>query len=273
MPNVQQTLFPVIEDVCELWRSIVNDTFPGIAGQQGRIATDNAPFTLPYLNSALRKLQRRLRIEGVTFPIKDGVVLYNIPPVAVSNPATFINVGYTGTFNGQTTVKVPYLPGDLMQPYVVRQRQTGTNLQFTPMRQAQEGLPSQYQNNVLGLWEWRGYAIWMNGSLQAQDIMLRYQSGQPPLNTPAADFSTTPIYIIDCTDALANLMAMMYGRARGASDGALASVAADAEEAIDNMAEEYIRRAQTVNYSRPSYQGGGSNDTQTTVAGGTGVGE
>ena len=271
MTNVPQSGFPTIGEVMDLARSVVNDTFPGIAGAQGRIFTNNAPFTIPYLNSAFRKLQRRLRNEGVTFPIRDGVVLYNLPPVDEANPAVFVNVNFNGYNNGTRNYPTILLPGDCMQVSVVRQRVTGSNLQFTPMVQAQEGLASGYQNQWLGMWEWRGYAIWMNGSLQPQDIMLRYLSGQPPINVPAADFDTTPIYILDCQDALANLLAGMYGTARGANDAQLAKVADDAEEAIQEMALEYIRRQQTVNYQRISYEGGGSNNGENTSLGTTGT--
>ena len=271
MTNVQQSGFPTVDEVMQLVRSIVNDTFPGLSGAQGRIFTNDAPFTIPYLNSALRNIQRRLRNEGVTFPIKDGVILASIPPVVKADPGVFINIGFNGTNNGTTTSATPALPGDCMQVQVVRQRLTGSNLQFTPMAQAQQGLPSAYQNNWLGLWEWRGYAIWLNGSLQSQDIMIRYLSGQPPINAPAASFATTSINILDCQDAVANLMAGMYGSSRGAGDAQLAKVAADAEQAIDEMAAEYIRRQQNVNYQRVSYQGGGSNTTENTTLGSTGT--
>jgi hypothetical protein len=242
----------------QLVRSIVMDTFTGIAGAQGRVFTNDAPFTLPYLNSSIRKILRALRNEGVTFPIKNGIVLGNIPPVVKPDPSVFINIGYTGTNNGTTTSATPYLPGDCMQVYVVRQRVTGSNLQFKVMPQSQEGLPSGYQNNWLGMWEWRQYAIWMNGSLQAQDIMIRYQSGQPPINAPAADFASTPIYIIDSQDAIANLMAAKYGRARGGAPEGIKSCEDEAEEAIGEMALEYIRRGQTVTYSREAYSTGTS---------------
>ena len=273
MSNVQPTLFPVIEDVTSLWRAIVNDTFTGVSGVagSGRIATDDAPFTLPYLNSAIRKVLRDLRNEGVTFPIKDGVILGNIPPVVQSDPSVFVNIGYTGTNNGTTTSATPALPGDVMQVYTVRQRQTGSNLQFTPMRQAQEGLASAYQNNWLGMWEWRQYAIWLNGSLVPQDLMIRYQSGQPPISVVPAAFASTPIFILDCVDALANLMAGMYGRARGANPVSIKSVEDKADEYIDAMALEYIRRQQTVTYQRQSYQGGGSNEGTYTDLGATGT--
>lgn len=272
MSNFQPTLFPTIDETMQLVRSIVNDTFSGIAGQQGRVFTNDAPFTLPFLNSAIRHVLRRLRNEGVTFPIKDGVVLLNIPPVVKPDPSVFINIGYTGTNNGTSSFQTPFLPGDLMQPYVVRQRVTGSNLQFTPMKQAQEGLPSGFQNSWLGMWEWRAYALWFNGSLQAQDIMIRYQSGQPPINAPAVSFPTTPIYIIDSQDAIANKMAAIYGRRNGGDADGIKSCEADSETAIDEMAQEYIRRGQTVTYQRESYQGGGSNNELNVSLGSTGTG-
>jgi hypothetical protein len=259
VPNFQQSNFPTIGEIMDLTRSIVNDTFPGISGTTGRIFTDDAPFTIPFLNSALRKVQRKLRNEGVTFPIVDGALLNAIPAVVAPNSSVFINIGFSGTNNGTTNSPVPALPGDCMQVYSVRQRLSGSNLQFTPMQQSQGGLPSCYQGDGLGFWEWRKYAIWMNGSLQKYDLMIRYLSGQPPLNTPATDFDTTPIYILDCQDAVANLMAGMYGTARGVSDTTLAKTEADAQDAIDEMALEYIRRGQSVIYRRAAYSGSNNN--------------
>jgi hypothetical protein len=271
VPNVQPIVFPVIEDVTTLWRSLVNDTFTGLQGTQGRIATDNAAFTLPFLNSAIRTVGRKLRTEGVTFPIIDGWILHGVPPVVAADPGVFVSIGYNGTNNGQTTFATPKLPGDCYQIYQVQQRVTGSNLPFSPVPQAQSGLVSSYQNQWIGQWEVRNFQLFLNGSLQLQDLMLRYQQFQPPLNTPAADFASTPIYIIDSTDALAYLMAADYGGARGASDNLIKRVEAKADDAISDMANEYIRRSQTINYQRESYQGGGSNNTGNTNLGSTGV--
>ena len=270
MTNVAQGGFPTVDEVMELSRSIVNDTFTGINGAQGRILTNSAAFTLPYLNSAFRRLQRRLRNEGVTFPIRDGYIISGLPPVVQADPGVFVSVGFNGYNNGQQMYGNLKLPGDCMQVSVVRQRVTGSNLQFVPMVQAQEGLPSGFQNNWLGLWEWRGYQIFMNGSLNTQDIMIRYLSGQPPINITADQFATTNIYIIDSQDALANMVASMYGSARGANPAQIKTVDDAANEAIEEMAQEYVRRAQTVTYRRDSYQGGGSNNTENTTLGSTG---
>lgn len=158
-----------------------------------------------------------------------------------------------------------------MQVSVVRQRQHGSNSQFIPMTQAQEGLATGLKNNWLGQWEWRGYQIFMNGSVVAQDLMIRYLSGQPPINVVPAQFALTNIYILDCQDALANMIASMYGGARGANADAIKKVDAAADEAIDEMATEYVRRQQTVNYQRISYQDGGSENGDNTTLGSTGV--
>jgi hypothetical protein len=262
VPNFQQSPFPVIESVTSLWRSLVNDTFPGLQGTQGRIATDSAPFTLPFLNAAINTLLRKMRNEGCSFPIEDFFILEGVPPVPQSDPSKFVAIGYNGTNNGTQNFATPALPGNLTQVYRVRSRVTGSNLQFADVGQAKEGLASAYQNQSIGRWEFRKYQLCLNGSLQTQDLMLRFQTGQPPINVPAADFDTTPIYILDCVEALAYQMAADYGAARNANPVLITRVQERAQENTDEMILEYVRRMQTDAYRRQSYQGGGSNDSQ-----------
>lgn len=271
MTNYQANFFPTLGEIMTLVRSIVNDTFTGIGGVQGRIIPNDAAVVLPFLNDAVSTVSRKLRNEGCTFPIVDGFVLYNVPPVVVANPDVFVSIGQNGTYNGTTTSLTPALPSDCYQVYKVQQRVNGSNLPFTPMAQADQGLPSAYQNNWMGAWEFRRYQIFLNGSLQAQDLMIRYLQLQTPINTPAADFDSTPIYIADSTSALANLIAAKYGNRLGASGEQINMCKADAAEAIDDMALEYIRRGQTVTYRREAYQGGGSNSTGNTSVGSTGT--
>src|SRR5262245_18586596 len=99
MAIANQSGLPTVEDVTELWRAIVNDTFTGVSGKQGRICSDDAPFTLPYLNSAFRKVQRKLRLEGVTFPIKDNVILENLTPVVTQDSKVQVYVGFNGYYD------------------------------------------------------------------------------------------------------------------------------------------------------------------------------
>jgi len=270
MPIIPSSGFPTVQTVMDLARSIVNDAFPGITATpgEGRILTNSAAFTLPYLNSAFRTLQRKLRNEGVTFPIQDNVILYNLTPVVQIDPAVQVFVGFDGYFDGTTMHASPKLPSDCMQVLVVQERTSGTDLPFVPMKQPQEGLTSVWQGSWLGMWEWRKYRINMVGSINTKDIRIRYQSGQLPISAPAADFDSTVINILDSEDALAYLVAIQYAQARGAADTAL--LQQKAAEVIDDMAQEWVRRAQTVNYRRPAYGGGGSGDQVGGAAGQTG---
>lgn len=270
MPNFQQSPFPSVESVTSLWRSLVNDTFPGLQGTQGRIATDSAPFTLPFLNASIASLLRKMRNEGCNFPIIDFFPLNALPPVPTADPSKYVSISYNGYNNGVQNFPTPILPGNLMQVYRVRARVTGSNLQFIDVPEAQEGLTSAYQNQWIGRWEFRNYSLNLNGSLQTYDLMLRYQSGQPPINVPAADFATTAINILDCTETIAYAMAADYGAARNANPELIKRVQAKSDDAADEMILEYVRRQQTVTFRRESYQGGGSNDSQN--AGGSGVG-
>jgi len=259
MPIGQPTLFPTLDAVMQLVRSLVRDTFAGTGGQQGRIFTNDAAFTLPLLNDGIDWLNRELRNNGVTYPIRDGVVIFQIPPQAVQNdPAFFVSIGFDGYFDSQQMHGTKKLPGDLMQPLVLRQRVSGSNTNFAYMSEAMEGLITAFPQQNFGQWEWRDYQIWLNGSFQTMDLMLRYIAGQLPYSTLPADFSTTIIHIQDCKTALANKMAQLYLERNNGDPGLAAAKEKAADKALDSMAEAYVRQQQTINRRRPSYGGGGS---------------
>jgi hypothetical protein len=254
LPVFSQTGFPTVEEVISLARARVNDTFPGIAGAEGRILTDTAPFTLRYLNSALRKLQRKLRLEGVTFPIRDNVILTNLTPVSAQDPSIQVFVGYSGYFDGALMHATPMLPSDLVQPLEVSEQMVGSNVQFTgmtPMR----GIPSVIQGQWLQYWEWRNYGIYMPGATQAKNLRLRYTAGQPPINAPASSFASTSINILDSGDVLADMIAAQYAFARGGATTELAALKEEIDDTISDMAQEYIRSAQSLVIRRIPYGG------------------
>lgn len=253
MPDFSQSLFPNISTVTTLVRSIINDTYPGLNGTQGRIFTDSAPFVIPYLNSALTTLMRKLRNEGVTFPTKDNYIMYNVTPVLAVSPNVQVYIGYNGYFDGSNMHPTPTLPNDMMQPYEVSEQIVGSGLEFEPMSQPQGGIASTNQGPYMGVWEWRDYGIYMPGSTQAKNLRLRYKSTLMPLDVPPTDFPTTAINIIDSADALAYHMAAMYANARGAA--AVEGLIQQRDDAIFDMANEFVRRSQSVQYRRQAYGG------------------
>lgn len=272
MPSVQQQAFPTLAEIADLVRSIADDTYPDLAGTPGggRVFTNDAPFMLPLFNSAFRWIQRKLRNEGATFPIIDNVILPALPIVASPDPAIQTYVSFNGFFDGTNMFKVPRLPSDCMQVLEVQERGTGTNLPFCPIFQPEGGLQSRFQYQRNGAWEWRNYKIWLNGATQLTDLRIRYQAGLPPLtNIPPDDFDITTVNILDCQDVVANAMVFIFGRGRGAAD--LESVKADRDEAMDDMANEWVRRSQSIVYRRQPYGYGGSDSGSGSYVGQTGI--
>jgi len=249
----------------DLARSIVNDMYPGTGGTNGRILTNSAPFTIHYINSAQRTVARELRIEGVTFPIKDGIILPNLTPVSTPSVDVQTFVGFEGYFDGYTLHPTPKLPSDALQVLVVSEQTAGSGLGYSEMIQPENGLPSTIQTQVLGMWEWRQYRIYMIGSTATKNLRIRYQSGVVPFNTPPADFDTTYLSILDSEEAVASQIAMLYAGARGGGNVAFAKEMH--EKAIDDMSNEWVRRQQQQNFRRPAYEGAGSQNEQGTPLG------
>ena len=242
----------------QLSRVKVNDTFVGQGGQQGRILTNDAPFTLPLINDALQTMGRNLRNEGVKFPLRDNYIMPNVTALVQANPDLQIFIGYDGFFDGTVMHKFPFLPPDLMQPYELWEQNSGSGLPFQPMVQPEGGLPSIIQGPRLGIWEWRNYRIYMVGSTQTKNLRLKYKAGVPQYNVAPSAFATTHVGIADCKTALANRIEIGYGTPRGADPAALAACEKAAEDAESEMAAEYVRQQQTVVYRRKPYQEGGS---------------
>ena len=82
--NSPQMSFPSLETVMNLARSLVNDTQAGLTGtpMEGQILTDNplvSPFTLQFLNSAIRQLYREMRNISDPQLIFDNIILIGLP--------------------------------------------------------------------------------------------------------------------------------------------------------------------------------------------------
>src|SRR5579862_6217801 len=169
MPVVGISAYPTLSEIMLLARSYVNDTQPGATGTpgEGRTLTDTAPFTVPFINSAVRKLQRELENNGVgTFTV-DGWIMQ---PTAFPNidPGTSGFISYTGYFDGTNLNAIPALPPDLLIPLELWERPTGSTLAFQRMTN-QATLPSWTQSGYLRCWNWTQDQINIVGATQQQD--------------------------------------------------------------------------------------------------------
>lgn len=258
--NTGNTSFATIMD---LVRSLCNDTQAGATGTpgEGQIITNNpaiSPFTLPFINSAIRQLYRELRNVGQPTLIKDNVIISSLPifvsptmGVGQLDPSVQTYLGFNGFFDGTTINATPVLPSDVIYPERVWERGSGTNNPFLPMTQPQFGLSSRFQTPVLAEWEWRNDNIWMVGSTQLRDLRLRYYCQLPQFFGQTLDFNSTYVPILDCTDAVAYKVAVMYARMLGTPS--LPDLIAEAKEQMFQLKNANTRRSQSVNYQRPAY--------------------
>src|ERR1700724_294837 len=95
-PSAQTGTYPIADEVMQLSRAMVNDMLRDTAG---RILTNKAPFATVYLNSAVRRTQRYLAINGVENFINDNVILSNIAPAASADPSVQVFLSATQYFD------------------------------------------------------------------------------------------------------------------------------------------------------------------------------
>jgi len=248
MSNVGSQAYPVLEEVMDLSRAIVNDSFQGGAG---RVLTDTAPFTIPYINSSQRRLQNYLANNGVSSCIKDNFIFYNIPAVPNPAPDVQVSIGYQGyTVTGQSTQSTPILPPDLIVPFDLSERQTGSGSPFGPMTQPQSGLQSQTQQNVFRIWEWRGDAVWLIGATQNRDIRMRYEAYLPAF-AAGVNFNQAQVMIKDSVEPMAYRIAYMFATARGAPQAAQLEL--EYQKAASQIVVRYSRRDQRIQFNRKPF--------------------
>jgi len=256
--------------IMNLVRSLVNDTQAGLTNTpgEGQVITDNpqvSPFTLPFLNSAIRALYRELRNCGDPALIFDNYKILGITPINGANgpgepdPATQVYVGQDGYFDGTEIWPNLALPNNLLYIEKVFERQSNTNNTFVQMKQDESGMGSRPQQPSLINWEWRNYKIWMVGSTQTNDLRLRYWGSLPTFFSPTLDFSSTYVPIIDCTDAVAYKVAVMYARMLG-SPG-LPDLINEAKEQLFQLKNAVVKRTQMTDYQRQPYGNYSNSDT------------
>jgi hypothetical protein len=220
---------------------------------------------LPFLNSAIRALYRELRNCGDPALIFDNYIIRNITPINGANgpgnpdPAVQVYIGQNGYFDGTQLWPNLTLPSNILYLEKVWERQSGTNNSFVEMHQEESGLPSRPQQPTLAQWEWRNYNLNMVGSTNTEDVRLRYWGSLPTYFSPTLDFSTTFVPIIDCTDAVAYKVAVMYARMLG-SPG-LPDLIVEAKEQMSQLKNAVTRRTQMTDYHRHPYGSYGNGDS------------
>lgn len=240
---------PSLQSICDLYRSIVNDTFDGGAGQ---INTDTAPWMKPFLNSAIRDLYSDLRIVGDMRVIVDNAIVGPIPALATADASIQVALTYQGYFNGATWNALYRLPPDLLWLIKAWSRQSGIGDTFFPMSIAPAGLAGVYQGDCLSTYEMRGNNdMWMNGALLAADVRLRYMAVFPDIVGDDIDFANTFVPIQDCTNAVAHKMVANYAQRLSPDQFSLAD--SRAKEYTKKLVSESVLNSQSKQFARIAF--------------------
>jgi len=247
MPIVVTGPYPSVEEVLQDARALVNDTYGGT----GLVLTDTAPFTIPLINGAIRRLRLEFANNNISTVIKDNVILSPILPVQNIDPSVQQFISWSGFYDGTQMWPVPVLPPDLIVPLFAWERQTGAGLPFVEMQEPQSGLISRFQYPSLGQWEWRTDQINLIGSTESRDMRLRYEAQVITEIQPDSDFTVTTIGSIDSQDALAYEIAYRFATARGAAIAP--QMKADRDEYLFLMVNRYVRRQQEIPYLRQQF--------------------
>ena len=257
-------------NICNLVRALINDSQAGATGTpgEGQIFTDDpsiSPFVQPFVMSAIRALYRELRNVGDPALVFDNYNIFGVTPInsvitgANPDPSLQVYIGQDGYYDGTQIWPSIALPNNLMYLERVWERQNNTNNTFVSMIQSQFGLPSRPQQPSLMEWEYRNYKLWMVGSTQTNDLRLRYWGSLPTFYSATLDFASTYVPIIDCTDAVAYKIAVMYTRMLG-SDG-LPDLINESKEQTFQLKQQVVRRAQSIEYMRIPYGNYSNSDT------------
>ena len=261
--NFPQGSAASLETICNLVRSLINDTQAGVTNTpgEGQIFTDNpaiSPFVLPLLNSSIRELYRELRNIGDPVLLFDNVILLGLPPlnspsygVASPDPTVQTILSTVGYFDGVQQWPNLLLPSNMINPIKLWERQTGTENAFQDMTQPQDGLSSYHQGPCLREWEWRNSNINFHGATQMRDIRMRYFGSLPQFFSSTLNFNTTYVPVLDSTDALAYLTAVKYARMLGSPS--LADLMAESKNQLFQLKNATVRRMQSIDFARRPY--------------------
>lgn len=220
MTVVNTAPYPTVEDALVAARVISNDAAQSIAGN---ILADLQPFTLPMADLAHKTLRKMLVRAGITTYSKYGFVT-GLTPVATSDPGVQVQLSYAGYFDGVNENSEPTLPGDLIEPLEMWERQTASQTQWCEMKAASDSISTRSQVARFGIWDWETDILYLPGATQSNDLKIKYLKATPRLTDV-----NQQIPIADCDMAMGALIAELAAAARGGEAAAYFKARADQE--------------------------------------------
>ena len=253
--------YPSLQSIADLFRSGINDTANNTSGSgtgsgntAGLIMPNSNPDLLTFMDSAIQELYSDLRNVGDPELILDNYIVSGIPPLAQADPAVQVSLAYQGYFDGYQWYPEWKLPISISKMLAMWERQTGSDLDFSPMRPAPFGLPGCLQGTAMGSWEMREGAIWMPGCTTQRDLRMRARITYPvPLYSTTLDFSTCYVPIVDSLNAIVAKMLILY--AKRFAPGQYQMAIQDEARLMDKLKLEVVRQMQINENQRAEFGG------------------
>ncbi len=246
-------MFWTVGEVLDFARAIVMDMQIDATGEN---LSNDKPYVPVLLNLAYDELQDMLEDAGVESVSVKEWFIKGIPASSATDSSAQASLGPTGYFDGVGETQTEWqLPGDLLEPMHVWERQSGAGADFVLMRQHLGGFPARQPMPYYGRWEFRGDHLWFPASTTTNDLRIRGVPSLAELVVPAPGQSGMQIPLARCGSALAYLVAAKYVLPRaGAATASVLQAAAQSQ--IDRMSNRSAKRAQQSSIRRPAYGGG-----------------
>jgi hypothetical protein len=194
------------------------ETLQAIGGQ---IVGNTNSFSQQVVNDGWRKLQGKLadlRYSG----LQTEQVFGGVPPAGTTDPMAQAYMDFTTYFDGSGYHTGPVLPQNLIQPYELTERQSGTTALFTEMDRLLWTIPRVPKANWNRQWLWRNNTLFLPGALVATDISMLYAQLLPDFFDGTVPWFQQPVSILNCVDAFADYVCREIAVARGDMTAAVA---------------------------------------------------
>lgn len=213
-------VYPNLQEIADLFRALINDTANNTQGngvgtlnQAGVIMPNTNPDLVTFLRSGVRTMYSDLRNVGDPELIIDNYNLIGLPALTQQDPAVQVALSYAGFYDGFQWHPQFTLPIGAKRILALYERESGTGLDFSPMKYAPSGLPSALQGLRMGMWETREGMVWMPGATLSIDLRIRARISFPTnWNVANLNYSTTYVPILNCADWVAAKMLKSYAR-------------------------------------------------------------
>lgn len=210
--------YDIVDTVLNTSRVRINDAIQSLGGD---VLTDTAVFSQTLVNAAWRRLQDLLANNGFQ-RLKQETIFTAVPAVTSSDYGSQVFISWSEYFDGTNPQMTPVLPQDMIAPYDLWERVSGTTGNFTPMDQLLNGLPTTVKSTLNRVWEWREEQIYMPGATGTTDIRLRYAAylGDFVANSPlsATPWYQQPVPIMRSLNSLAWYICSEMAKSRGDLD-------------------------------------------------------